>query len=182
MTPENVIMENNGFSVEYTFEYQGPRPMLNGGPLRSTYVFEQLHFHWGTNGEEGSEHYINSQVGELEMHLVHRNVKYANISEATRNSDGIVVMAVLFKADPNAPDRPYMRNLDDLRQMNSSHTIRGFPPGFRMDEIVGPLTQRFIAYQGSLTTPPCHEAVSWLVAEEMQSISTRDVSAEKRSL
>lgn len=149
--------------------------MLSGGPLRSTYIFEQLHFHWGMAQGEGSEHYVDSQPGELELHVVHRNAKYSNITEAARNSDGIVVIGVLYKSNNDAPPHPFMRNLDELRMMNSSVTRDNFPRGFRMNDIIGPFSQDFIAYQGSLTTPPCAEAVSWLVSREMQMISPRDV-------
>lgn len=175
LEPENVIMENNGHSVEFSFEYPGHRPMLAGGPLRSMYVFEQLHFHWGTEENQGSEHYIDSQPGEMEMHVVHRNVKYGNMSTAAQNPDGIVVLGILFKTDPYAPDRAFLQNLGRVREMNTSATIRNSPAGFAMDDIVGSFSQPFIGYQGSLTTPPCHEAVSWLVAEEMKAISPRDV-------
>lgn len=175
LSPESVIMENNGHSIEFTFEYAGPRPLLTGGPLRSTYVFEQLHFHWGANAEQGSEHYIDSKAGELEMHIVHRNAKYGNMSVAAMNADGIVVIGVLFKADPSAPDREFLRSLNQVREMRTSATIRNSPVGFRMNDFVGSFDQAFIGYQGSLTTPPCREAVSWLVAEEMQLISPGDV-------
>lgn len=153
--------------------------MLTGGPLKSMYVFEQLHFHWGSSKGQGSEHYIDSIPGELEMHMVHRNAKYANMTEATANTDGIVVLSVLFKADENTPDRQFLAGLEQLRDMHSTATIRDFPGGFEMRDIVGPFTQKFIAYQGSLTTPPCHEAVSWLVAAEMHSISERDVRRKR---
>lgn len=45
-----------------------------------------------------------------------------------------------------------------------------------MLDFVGSLKEEFIAYQGSLTTPPCSEAVSWLVAKNPRKISWRDVS------
>lgn len=152
--------------------------MLSGGPLRSTYIFEQLHFHWGMAPGEGSEHYINSQAGELEMHVVHRNAKYSNMTEAARNADGIVVIGILYRSNTNSPPHPFMRNLEELRSMNSSVTRENFPRGFRMNDIIGPFSQNFIAYQGSLTTPPCAESVSWLVGAEMQMISPEDVGTE----
>lgn len=168
-------MENNGHSVEFTFEYPGARPLLSGGPLRSTYIFEQLHFHWGADAEQGSEHYIDSVAGEMEMHVVHRNAKYGNMSEAAKNKDGIVVVGILFRTDRAAPDLDLLVNLDQVRQMRTSATIRSFPPGFRMRDVVGSFSQPFIVYQGSLTTPPCNEAVSWFVAQTMKGISPRDV-------
>lgn len=37
-------------------------PCLSSGPLNDKeYVFEQLHFHWGANDLEGSEHTIDGK-------------------------------------------------------------------------------------------------------------------------
>lgn len=175
LDPQSVIMENNGHSIEFTFEYAGPRPMLTGGPLKSTYIFEQLHFHWGADKDQGSEHYIDSVAGELEMHIVHRNARYGNMSQAAQNPDGIVVLGVLFKTSAQAPDREFLQNIFQVQRMRTSATLRNFPQGFRMRDVVGDFAQPFIGYQGSLTTPPCHESVSWLVAQKMQEMSPRDV-------
>lgn len=34
------------------------RPYLTGGPLKDSYVFSQIHFHWGSDEREGSEHTV----------------------------------------------------------------------------------------------------------------------------
>lgn len=67
------------------------------------------------------------------------------------------------------------KNLDQLHNINSSVTIQGTPEGFDMREIVGSLRERFVAYKGSLTTPPCSEAVHWLIAKRVRKISSSDV-------
>lgn len=36
-------------------------PFISGGPLQSQYIFNQLHFHWGINNQEGSEHTIHGK-------------------------------------------------------------------------------------------------------------------------
>lgn len=33
---------------------------ISGGPLVGKYKFQQLHYHWGPNDEEGSENRINN--------------------------------------------------------------------------------------------------------------------------
>lgn len=70
----------------------------------------------------------------------------------------------------------FLKNLDQLREVGSTIQIKGVSTGFRMKDIVRSLQQDFIAYQGSLTTPPCSEAVSWLVARDPMKISRNDVS------
>lgn len=34
-------------------------PYLCGGPFINSYVFSQLHFHWGKTDMDGSEHYVD---------------------------------------------------------------------------------------------------------------------------
>lgn len=70
----------------------------------------------------------------------------------------------------------FLKNLDQMREVGASVSIKGMSSGFRMKDIIRSLQQDFIAYQGSLTTPPCAEAVSWLVARDPMKISRNDVS------
>jgi len=35
-------------------------PTIRGGGLLGTYIFQQLHFHWGSDDSHGSEHQVNS--------------------------------------------------------------------------------------------------------------------------
>ena len=64
---------------------------LKGGGLSSTYVFEQMHFHWG------SEHTIDGNREALELHMVHYAKQYPNMSVASQHEYGLAVVAVLFK-------------------------------------------------------------------------------------
>ena len=38
--------------------------------------FLQLHWHWGSNSSQGSEHTLNGKEFPIEIHLVHVNTKY----------------------------------------------------------------------------------------------------------
>jgi len=35
-------------------------PYISGGPLEGEYAFSQLHFHWGTSDNIGSEHTVGN--------------------------------------------------------------------------------------------------------------------------
>ena len=35
-------------------------PYISGGPLEGEYTFSQLHFHWGTSDNIGSEHTVGN--------------------------------------------------------------------------------------------------------------------------
>lgn len=53
------LYKKNNVSVMYKIISE-VMPELSGGPLRGVYRFEQLHFHWGENDNEGSENTINN--------------------------------------------------------------------------------------------------------------------------
>ena len=44
---------------------------MSGGPLAVPYQILQLHFHWGSDLEKGSEHTYGGVQFPLEMHIVH---------------------------------------------------------------------------------------------------------------
>jgi len=61
------------------------------------YIFGQLHWHWGSRDDVGSEHTIDGLHGPMEMHLVHYNQKYGSFEDAVDKPDGLLVLGVLYK-------------------------------------------------------------------------------------
>ena len=92
LTPDTAVLKNDGHSVgmdfsegvDYHFPYFGLRvgqttiPTLSGGGLPARYQFAGLHFHWGSESNEGSEHTVEGQAYPLELHLVHFNSEYGS--------------------------------------------------------------------------------------------------------
>jgi carbonic anhydrase len=77
--PSSVIATNNGHSASFRFKYcDGVKiPTLTGGPLEGTYVFDNMHFHWGEDDiEGGSEHTLNGKRYAAEVHFVTFNQIY----------------------------------------------------------------------------------------------------------
>ena len=70
---------------------------MSGGPLTGTYVFEQLHFHWGKNDSEGSEDLINNHSFAMELHGVFYKGIYKSMKEAIKHKDGLAVLAYFFE-------------------------------------------------------------------------------------
>lgn len=73
------------------------RPFLTGGPFLGNYVFSQLHFHWGADNMEGSEHAIDGGKLPLEMHVVHFKSIYLTQEAALKYQDGVSVVVYFFK-------------------------------------------------------------------------------------
>ncbi|OCK79581.1 carbonic anhydrase [Lepidopterella palustris CBS 459.81] len=118
---------------------------------KTKYSLKQFHFH------TPSEHRINEEYFPLEMHMVHVGT----------NGSGIVVLAVLFQLSPNSTTTEILKN---VTQNIENIVIPG-----RVTE-TGPLnftslitylhTTTLFQYTGSLTTPPCAEAVTFLVTKD----------------
>ena len=47
--------------------------------------------------ERGSEHHIDGVKDPMELHLVHMNTKYPNLTEAFNHTDGVAVLALLYE-------------------------------------------------------------------------------------
>jgi carbonic anhydrase len=71
-----------------------------------SFFLEQLHFHWGYNNWQGSEHTINDNKYPLEVHLVHR----------TLNGDTAAVLSFLFQISDrdNTNLNPLLYNIRNI--------------------------------------------------------------------
>lgn len=148
-------------------------PVLYGGPLNEGYVFEFIHFHWGLNDNEGTEHHLDGRPYNLEMHLGHRNSKYRDMAEAAQNQDGIVVLAFLYQVSDGASDNPRLAELNQVQSVNSDVQLQ-MPSGYMLQNFVGTLMEETVNFRGSLTTPPCSPA-NWIVATGVRQVSRGDV-------
>ena len=71
---------------------------LSGGPLSSDYSVLQLHFHWGSDGSKGSEHFYDGQAYPMEVHIVHYKTDYAgDLDKILGSVDGLAVTGFMFK-------------------------------------------------------------------------------------
>ena len=71
--------------------------VLSGGPLSSDYKVLQLHFHWGSDDTQGSEHFYDGQAYPMEVHIVHKKAAYEDDLDTILNSvDGLAVTGFMF--------------------------------------------------------------------------------------
>ena len=145
--------------------------------LHYLYYIEQLHFHWGKNSSYGSEHAIDNKRYPLEMHLVHYNSKYQNVTDAILGEarNGLAVISVLFEIskEDNEKLEPIMKRTHAVREVDGEVVSMGFE-GLALADLL-PRSKDFYTYEGSLTTPPCSEVVSWIVLKEKAAISERQI-------
>lgn len=170
-----LTLRNTGSSAKMllenaTAEVITKAPKITGTALNgNVYQFAELHFHWNQKDNRGSEHSFNGAREALEMHLVHWNTKYGKMTEAVKHADGLAVYGVLFNVDTenNPAMNPIVDYLNDIVEKGSGIIVG---EKFSLLPMLPKSYKTFYRYQGSLTTPPCTEAVTWLVAVQIQKI------------
>ncbi|XP_030245355.1 carbonic anhydrase 2 [Drosophila navojoa] len=176
-----LTLVNKGYTAEMTIPEtrNGQKPFITGGLLKGQYVAEGVHFHWGSPVTRGSEHVIDRRRFDVEMHIVHRNTRYEDLTEALNHIDGVAVLGVMFKIVRN-PDRAYpglrkiFNAVPDIVEYGAEVDL---PGSLTLGQLLGDLNTRdFFTYKGSLTTPECNEAVIWTVFADPLPISLADIS------
>ncbi|KAG1654057.1 Carbonic anhydrase 15 [Nymphon striatum] len=155
------------------------------------YEFMQLHFHWGPRSNVGSEHLINYRAFPLEMHIVHANPHSA---DPLADPDGLAVLGILFEvilyslldidiedieeidkcfslSQIGAKNEALQPIIDSLKSIINEDDTAPVAP-FALETLV-PKSKALYRYKGSLTTPPCSEAVVWTVFQETLSYFRR---------
>uniref|UniRef100_A0A0E9X640 Carbonic anhydrase n=1 Tax=Anguilla anguilla TaxID=7936 RepID=A0A0E9X640_ANGAN len=97
----------------------------------NTFLAAQLHFHWGTKEDPGSEHTIDSVHFPAEIHVVHYNSKYPNISEAASKLDGLAVLGAFIGIGlhENENYEKILSSLRDVSREESDTEIPGLTSG-----------------------------------------------------
>lgn len=79
-TPAGATLTNNGHSVVIKWlPSTGLPAAISGGVLKSTFIVDNAHFHWGRTDSTGSEHFIASRQFSLELHIVCFNSQYGKL-------------------------------------------------------------------------------------------------------
>ncbi|KAF7257824.1 hypothetical protein EG68_06226 [Paragonimus skrjabini miyazakii] len=159
---------NNGHSVMIKFPPDVYTVALSED-TDETYAVLQIHFHWGSTNQIGSEHKVDGRTYALESHLVcYNNKLYKTLSEAASSPSGIAVLAFLNKMEKDVKtDETQIGILTGLEEsipkvVNPSQTTMIDP--FDLSKIFSQVqTDEYYRYYGSLTTPPCTENVVWTV-------------------
>ncbi|XP_071955005.1 carbonic anhydrase 2-like isoform X2 [Antedon mediterranea] len=148
----------NGHTVKVTLDgtYRS-----TGGMLPSEYVAEQLHFHWGSSNDIGSEHTIAKSSYPAEMHIVHYSSEFNSVEEAMESDQGLAVFAFFISlGEKNTVMEQIVKEIkgiefDVSKDLESEVNLLSLVP--LLDQ------SSYWTYNGSLTTPPCYESVVWTI-------------------
>ncbi|CDQ70000.1 unnamed protein product [Oncorhynchus mykiss] len=161
---------NNGHTLQLVL----PNTMRITSGFDNEFRAAQLHFHWGTKEVPGSEHTIDNVHFPAEIHIVHYNSKYANLSEAASKSDGLAVLGGFIGIGLHENDN-YEKILSALADVSIEESNTEIP-AFNVRHLLPNKLERFYRYNGSLTTPPCFQTVNWTMFNDTITVSRRQVS------
>ncbi|KAL4613586.1 carbonic anhydrase 7 isoform X1 [Arapaima gigas] len=182
----SLSISNNGHSVVVDFDDEDSRTggqemltaglfilaVIQNGPLEVPYRLKQFHFHWGGKSSHGSEHTIGGKTFVSELHLVHWNAaKYKTFGEAAVAPDGLAVLGVFLEM---GEEHRGLHKITDALYMvkfkGNSVNFKDFNPVCLL-----PSNLSYWTYPGSLTTPPLHESVTWIVLKEPITVSEKQM-------
>uniref|UniRef100_A0A147BEV1 Carbonic anhydrase n=1 Tax=Ixodes ricinus TaxID=34613 RepID=A0A147BEV1_IXORI len=167
---------NNGHTVQVSALHDRFHGIRLPHPA-STFRFLQFHFHWGNSSARGSEHVVDDNSYSMEMHLVHMNTKYTSVEQASKHGDGLAVVAVLFKVVREEDNRDFEVIVDAVGQVQTGENMHmNVTKPVVLSRLLPKNTVDHFQYFGSLTTPPCSEAVTWIVLRKAVAISERQLT------
>lgn len=103
---------------------------------------------------------FNGKHFPMELHVVFFKQEYNDMKNATTKPDGLAVMAFFFKiANPNSA---YDEMSELLSTIVKPHTAASFSKPLALQDFMQSNMHEYYVYNGSLTTPPCLEVVTWL--------------------
>jgi len=144
------VVVDNGHTVQVSVENAG------GLTLSDThYALLQFHFH------AASEHTINGRQAPMEVHFVHQSATgdLAVIGVMVERGDALATLGSVWAAMPADAD-----------------ATPGIAARIHLNEFL-PADRDAFRYQGSLTTPPCSEIVSWTVLTHPVTATPQQIEA-----
>ncbi|XP_041349559.1 carbonic anhydrase 7-like [Gigantopelta aegis] len=165
-----VIANTGGYTVKIIVS--GSPIYITGGGLEGRYRLIQFHYHWGLQNHRGSEHCIDGGYFPMEMHIVLYNDKYADFTSAIHKNMGIAVLAFFFKVGKvNKSMLQITNHILDIKFKDSRKPIAAFP----ILSLLPKKINSWFRYDGSLTTPPCSESVTWTLFKDEIHISDAQI-------
>lgn len=148
--PSPLKIIDNGHTVQVNY---APGSFINVGGKR--YDLVQFHFH------KPSEEKIDGKAYELVTHLVHKNA-----------AGELAVVAVLME---KGAKRPVIQAVFDNLPTEKGKEVEVAGVGIDVNALL-PEKRTYYTFNGSLTTPPCSEGVTWYVMKQPVQVSAEQIA------
>ncbi|XP_052801801.1 uncharacterized protein LOC128232340 [Mya arenaria] len=169
---------NNGHAIQVNIPADAGLAIDQGG-LGAEYTAAQFHFHWGKDSRSGSEHTREGRKYPLELHIVHFKKAYGSLNNALFYEDGLAVIGVFFDvtSDDNDNYVDLISAFSDISYKGGNTTVNVNLRNLTFHDLGSSNGTHvpYFRYQGSLTTPPCFEIVTWTVLIPPIKISERQL-------
>jgi len=153
------IYKDGDHGIEIIFRGD-PREYLELDGKR--YHLRNFHFH------HPSEHFVENEQFDAEVHVVHQN------SEDAMHA----VVCIFLKLDKSAkPSEMLKRFVHTMSNEDAGTKHFEYEPAAWLPEITD--NTRTVRYEGSLTTPPYGESVSWIVFPQPMLVNRKTLDAVK---
>ncbi|CAL8069251.1 unnamed protein product [Orchesella dallaii] len=180
---DHFMIKNNGHTIQVQLEDDITSDLvMDGDYFKGSYRFSQLHFHWGSHPDKGSEHVVDGNGYVAELHLVHYSNDYKSLKEAvgTKNRRGLAVLGIFFQlsSEDNPALDPIVEAISKVKRQEDNLVSVQIP--LNVSALL-PNDLSLWRYYGSLTTPSCNEVVVWTVFKQAVPISRAQWKAFKDS-
>lgn len=147
-----LVIVNNGRTIKVNYQ-PGSSLTLDG----QVYELLQFHFH------QPSEHLLSGKAFEMEAHFVHQNQITGNL----------VVLAI-FMSEGQVSQA--METIWQQIPVSSNQESQVSILVFNALQLLPENISQYYRYQGSLTTPPCSENVTWLILKQPVEVSKLQIA------
>ncbi|XP_065226610.1 carbonic anhydrase 13-like isoform X2 [Planococcus citri] len=178
-----LICFNAGHTIECKVKNGTNPPYIQGGPLPAKYIFDNMHWHWGSRSA-GSEHLINGIPYAAEVHVVHYKEKYGSFEMARKKQDGLAIFALFGRITSDDNDDLEIHFNDILHHLivpAKTHVTK-WQDVFKFIHKIVLNNQQWMTYPGSLTSAPYKESVTWLVYFQCFDISSNQLDVLRSTL
>ncbi|TVU08144.1 hypothetical protein EJB05_41533 [Eragrostis curvula] len=154
-SPAAASVVNRGHDIMVRFHSDPGGVVIDG----VTYRLRQMHWH------SPSEHAINGRADDLELHMLHQS-----------DANNTAIVSQLYRIASHRRDRTLHRLERYIRRIarRKDHEVLMDGPVNPRRQISG--NNVYYKYNGSFTTPPCTEGVTWLVANRVRHVTRRQVT------
>ncbi|KAI3997488.1 hypothetical protein MKX01_008095 [Papaver californicum] len=160
--PASATLVNRGHDIELQWDVPGSAGFIKiDGNI---YALHGVHWH------SPSEHTINGKRYDLELHMVHKNVRLRKVA----------VVAVLYRICSECKDS-FLSMLEGAIGDISAGTEKKVSVGQVDPNGIDAGSSEYYRYVGSFTTPPCTEGVIWTIKEQVMTVSEEQVMSLRRA-